>query len=197
MKLQTLLFSTLLISTAMAADMNTTEPLTVKQEGIKYIKMLGGALKTELKAHMMADKTGLSAAGFCASKATKLTAEVNAKLPSYAKVRRTAIKLRNNSNNTADTLDTKVMHEYIAAIEAKTFTPKDIKVIVDANVTRVYKPLITKAVCLKCHGSNISKEIKDVITSAYPHDKAIDFKEGSLRGVIVAEINEIQKRTKR
>ena len=197
MKLQTLLFSTLLISTAMAADMNTTEPLTVKQEGIKYIKMLGGALKTELKAHMMADKTGLSAAGFCASKATKLTAEVNAKLPSYAKVRRTAIKLRNNSNNTADTLDTKVMHEYIAAIEAKTFTPKDIKVIVDTNITRVYKPLITKAVCLKCHGSNISKEIKDVITSAYPHDKAIDFKEGSLRGVIVAEINEMQKRTKR
>jgi len=196
MKLQTLLFSTLLISTAMAADMNTTEPLTVKQEGIKYIKMLGGALKTELKSHMMADKTGLSAAGFCASKATKLTAEVNAKLPNYAKVRRTALKLRNDSNNTADTLDTKVMHEYIAAIEAKTFTPKDIKVIVDANVTRVYKPLITKAVCLKCHGSNISKEIKDVITSAYPHDKAIDFKEGSLRGVIVAEINEIQKRTK-
>jgi len=197
MKLQTLLFSTLLISTAMGADMNTTEPITVKQEGIKYMKMLGGALKTELKAHMMADKTGLSAAVFCASKANKLTAEVNAKLPSYAKVRRTALKLRNDSNNTADTLDTKVMHEYIAAIEAKTFTPKDIKVIVDGNVTRVYKPLITKAVCLKCHGSNISKEIKDVITSAYPHDKAIDFKEGSLRGVIVAEINEIQKRTKR
>jgi len=194
MNIKTLLLSTLLISSVMATDNNTTEPLTTKQEGIKYIKMLGGALKTELKAHMMADKTGLSAAGFCASKATELTAEVNAKLPSYAKVRRTALKLRNDSNNTADTLDTKVMHEYMVAIEAKTFTPKDIKVIEEGNVTRVYKPLVTKAVCLKCHGSNISKEIKDVITSAYPHDKAIDFKEGSLRGVIVAEINEMQKR---
>ena len=188
MKLHTLLFSTLLISSAMATDNNTTAELTVKQEGIKYIKMLGGALKIELKAHMMADKSGLSAAGFCTSKATSITNEVNAKLPNYAKVRRTSLKLRNNTNNTADALDKKVMDAYVAAIEAKTFTPKDIKVIEEGNVTRVYKPLVTKAVCLKCHGSTVSKEIKEVISAAYPNDKAMNFKEGSLRGVIVAEI---------
>ena len=188
MKLHTLLFSTLLIISAMATDNNTTAELTVKQEGIKYIKMLGGALKTELKAHMMADKSGLSAAGFCTSKATSITNEVNAKLPNYAKVRRTSLKLRNNTNNTADALDKKVMDAYVAAIEAKTFTPKDIKVIEEGNVTRVYKPLVTKAVCLKCHGSTVSKEIKEVISAAYPNDKAMNFKEGSLRGVIVAEI---------
>jgi len=188
MKLHTLLFSTLLISSAMATDNNTTAELTVKQEGIKYIKMLGGALKIELKAHMMADKSGLSAAGFCTSKATSITNEVNAKLPNYAKVRRTSLKLRNNTNNTADALDKIVMDAYVAAIEAKTFTPKDIKVIEEGNVTRVYKPLVTKAVCLKCHGSTVSKEIKEVISAAYPNDKAMNFKEGSLRGVIVAEI---------
>ena len=198
MKLQTLLLaSTLYLSSTMAADNNTTEPLTVKQEGIKYIKMLGGTLKTELKAHMMTDKTGLSAAGFCATKATSITKEVNSKLPKYARVRRTALKLRNDTNNTADVIDTKIMNDYITAMEAKTFTPKDIKMIVDGNVTRIYKPLITKALCLKCHGSNVSREIKGLISAAYPHDKALDFKEGSFRGVIVAEINEVKKNAKR
>jgi len=198
MKLQTLLLaSTLYLSSTMAADINTTEPLTVKQEGIKYIKMLGGTLKTELKAHMMTDKTGLSAAGFCATKATSITKEVNSKLPKYARVRRTALKLRNDTNNTADVIDTKIMNDYITAMEAKTFTPKDIKMIVDGNVTRIYKPLITKALCLKCHGSNVSREIKGLISAAYPHDKALDFKEGSFRGVIVAEINEVKKNAKR
>ena len=193
MKLQTLLFSTLFISATMAAELNATEPLPLKQEGIKYIKMLGGALKTELKTHMMADKTGLSAAGFCTNKATTITNEVNAKLPHHVKVRRTALKLRNDKENKADALDIKVMHDYEASIEAKTFTPKDIQVIVDGNVTRVYKPLIIKSVCLKCHGSNVSKEINNVIASAYPKDKAINFKEGSLRGVIVAEITKTTK----
>ena len=189
MKLHTLLLaSTLCLSSTMAADMNTTTPLNVKQEGIKYIKMLGGALKSELKAHLKADKTGVEAAGFCASQATDITKAVNKKLPAYAKVRRTSLKLRNNKDNTADTLDMKIMNDYISAIEAKTFTPKDIKVVVDGNITRVYKPLITKPVCLKCHGSSVSKEITDIISAAYPQDKAMHFKEGSLRGVIISEI---------
>ena len=183
MKLNTLLLSTLLLTSASLAD-----NITVKQEGIKYIKMLGGALKSELQAHMKADKTGIGAVTFCTNEATKLTAEVNTKLPAYAKVRRTALKLRNADKNGADALDTKIMEEYIASIEAKTFTPKDIKVVEDGDVTRVYKPLLAKNVCLVCHGSKISKAIQEEITKGYPHDKAVDFKENSLRGVIVAEI---------
>ena len=190
MKLNTLLLATLLGSSmTLASETNTTAPeMTVKQEGIKYIKMLGGTLKTELQAHMKADKTGVGAVTFCTTKATKITAEVNTKLPAYAKVRRTALKLRNAEKNGANALDTKIMQEYVASIEAKTFTPKDIKVVQDGDVTRVYKPLLAKPVCLVCHGSKISPAIQEEITKAYPHDKAVNFKEGSLRGVIVAEI---------
>ena len=106
MKLNTLLLTTLLsTSIAFAADANTTAAapeMTVKQEGIKYIKMLGGTLKTQLQKHMKADKTGVDAVTFCTTEATKLTAEVNTKLPAYAKVRRTALKLRNGEKNAAD-----------------------------------------------------------------------------------------------
>lgn len=183
MKIQTLLLSTLLCTAFAGAD-----NMPVKQEGVKYIKMLGGALKTELKAQMKLDKSGMGALGFCTAKANEITEEVNKKLPAYAKVRRTALKVRNSSQNKPDALDEKVMKEYEAAIEAKTFSPKDIKVVQDGDTTRVYKPLIAKAVCLKCHGTDLSPEIAKSLQSNYPHDKAVGFKEGDLRGVIVSEI---------
>ena len=183
MKLKSLVLSTLLLSSVSMAD-----TMSVKQEGVKYIKMLGGTLKNELQAQMKADKSGIAAMGFCTAKANKITEDINKKLPAYATVRRTSLKVRNDNNNKADALDQKVMAEYIAAIEAKTFTPKDIKVVQDGDTTRVYKALIAKAVCLKCHGTNISTEISKAIEISYPHDKAVGFKEGDLRGVVVAEI---------
>lgn len=191
MKLNTLLL-TALLSTSMTHSSEATKvtEMNTKQEGIKYIKMLGGALKSELQTHMKTDKTGLSAMGFCTAKAGDITKEVNSKLPAYASVRRTALKTR-NENNLPDVLDIEVIKTYEATIVDKTFLPTDIKVLKEGNTTRVYKPLVTQGVCLKCHGSDISKEIQGEITTYYPKDKAVGFKEGSLRGVIVAEIKAV------
>lgn len=190
MKINTL-FITALLSTSISLA-SDTEPtivseMTVKQEGIKYIKMLGGALKGELQIHMKADKTGLGAMEFCTAQADSITKEVNSKLPKYASVRRTALKIR-SEKNVADALDLKVMQEYEASIEAKTFLPADIKVLEEGDSIRVYKPLVTKGVCLKCHGMDIRKEIQEVIKTHYPKDQAHGFELGSLRGMIVAEI---------
>ncbi len=183
MKLRTILLSGLLLTSATVAD-----NMAAKQEGVKYIKMLGGALKSQLQAKMKEDRTALTALAFCTSSADEITNKVNKKLPAYAKVRRTALKVRNDKVNTPDATDKKVMEQYVAAIEAKKFSPKDIKVVEEGDVTRVYKPLVAKKVCLKCHGSDLSPKISEAIRSAYPHDKATGFKEGDLRGVIVAEI---------
>ena len=166
-----------------AGDMDTT-----KAEGIKYIKMLGKALKTEMKAHMKQDPTGLEALAFCSGSADNITKAVNAKLPTYAKVRRTALKVRNDKVNTPDETDVKVMEKFEKEIAEKKLTPKSIEVVKVGDTTRVYKPLVTKKMCLKCHGSDLSPKIAEAIKSAYPNDKATGFKEGSLRGVIVAEI---------
>jgi|GEM_PF-741579 len=190
-----LLASLLTTSIALASEVNTTEnnnnttsaEMSIKQEGMKYIKMLGGELKSELQTHMKADKTGLSAMGFCTAKANDITKEVNTKLPKYASVRRTALKIR-NENNLPDELDIKVMKAYEASIAAKTFLPTDIKITEEENTIRVYKPLVATGICLKCHGIDISKEIQEQITTNYPKDKAVSFKKGSLRGVIVSEI---------
>ena len=183
MKLSTLLLSTLLLGSTAFAD-----EMPVKQEGVKYIKMLGGALKKELKSHMKQDPSGLQALAFCTGSADIITKEVNAKLPKYAKVRRTALKVRNDKVNTPDETDMKVMEAYEAKIKEGKFSPKDIEVVTVGDTTRVYKPLVTKKVCLKCHGTDLSPKISEALQSAYPHDHATGFKEGDLRGVIVAEI---------
>jgi len=188
MKTTSLLFISLLSTSLISASENTENvQMKIKQEGIQYIKMLGGTLKGQLQTHMQADKTGLSAIGFCSARAEGITKEVNEKLPEYASVRRTALQIRNPQNK-PDSLDIEVMKAYEKSISDKTFQPNDIKMIKDGDTTRIYKPLMTEAACLKCHGSNISKEIQEIITANYPKDEAIGFKEGSLRGVIVSEM---------
>ena len=151
-----------------------------KDEGIKYIKMLGSTLKSELKAKMKEDPTAVSAIKFCQESASKLTEDVNKKLPKYASVRRTSLRVRNEKNS-ADEIDMKVMNSYSEG-------EKSIQVVKDGDTTRVYKPLIIKKVCLKCHGSDISPEVSNIIKANYPNDKATGYREGDLRGVIVAEI---------
>ncbi len=177
---------TLLSATTLSAD-KKEYVMQIKKEGVKYIKMLGKALKKEVKAKMKEDPSGALAMGFCSQKAAEITNEVNKQLPSYAKVKRTSFKVRNKENK-PDSIDKVIMQDYQKAIEENKFKPDDIKVVNIGNMYRVYKPLLAKKMCLKCHGENISDDIKAVIKNVYPNDKATGFKEGDLRGVIVAEI---------
>ncbi|HHD83645.1 MAG TPA: DUF3365 domain-containing protein, partial [Campylobacteraceae bacterium] len=133
------------------------------------------------------DPTGALAMGFCSTRASEITESVNEKLPDYADVRRTALKVR-NPKNAPDATDTKVMEAYEEAIKEGKFSPKDIRVVEADGKYRVYKPLVAKAMCLKCHGTNISDDIQAVLKKVYPEDKATGYKEGDLRGVIVAEL---------
>lgn len=188
MKFKIVLAPLLLSASLFAADQNATTDITIKQEGIGYIKMLGGALKSELQTHMKADPSGMSALGFCTAKADEITQNINKKLPKYASVRRTSLKNR-NEKNAADAIDTQIMQAYEKEIADKTFTPdNDIKIVQDNDTTRIYKPLITETACLKCHGKDLSDEIKKSLVVNYPKDQAVGFTEGSLRGVIVTEI---------
>jgi hypothetical protein len=176
------------LSVFFASNLYALDEVTVKQEGIKYIKMLGGALKKEMKTHMKKDPSGLEALAFCSAQAEEITKKVNTQLPNGVTVRRTALRLRNDKTNKADDIDIKVMESYEKALaEGKTIA-KSVKVVDTGDTYRVYKPLLTQKVCLKCHGANIDPKIAEGLKHAYPNDKAIGFKEGDLRGVIVAEI---------
>ncbi len=193
MKYTKALATTLILSTAIfATEANTTAAnaqMAIKQEGVKYIKMLGKALQGEMKKHMQADKSGLEAVKFCSEKARELGKEINSKLPENVRVRRTSLKIRDPKNKPDET-DIKVMQSYLEKMKEGKFNPKDIQVVEVNGTKRVYKPLVVGKACLKCHGSNISPEIAEVIKKNFPEDKAVGFKEGDLRGVVVAEIKQ-------
>ena len=187
----------MVIATAIYA--NTPESNTTKTQmppvvlkGVKAIKMLGGELKKNMKAKFKEDKSGLEAAKFCATKAAEISAEVSKKFPKGVTVRRVANKYRNEANK-PDSVDTKVLAEFQKELDNKTFVKKP--KLVDVNGTkRVYVPILVSKACLKCHGQNIDPKIASVIKEYYPNDKATGFKEGDLRGAMVAEIKETSKK---
>ncbi len=163
--------------------------MTPKEQGISYIKMLGGTLKEQLESQMKADPSGQKAMDFCAVKADEITKEINQKLPKGATVRRTSLKTRNPKN--AGTIEDMVaIKEYQEKIKNGTFSPDEILVKEKNGVTHIYKPLVTTNACLTCHGENIAPAIKAKIDTNYPHDLATGFKAGTLRGVIVADIKQ-------
>jgi hypothetical protein len=191
MRITKIVLLSTLATLAMAQESNSTAKLSdnilIKQEGVKYIKMLGKELKTNLKKAMKEDKTGVKAVTFCLNKAEEITKSVNEKLPKNVKVRRTSLNIR-NPKNSPDEIDTKILNAYAKNLADGKFDPKDIKVVKDGNTTRVYKPLLVTKACLKCHGENVSSDIKSAIAKKFPKDKAINLKAGTLRGVMVAEI---------
>jgi len=186
--------SLLLISLAAATVLSAAEAVpaqdskAVAMEGVKYIKMLGKELKGNLVKYLKQDPTGLQAAYFCSKSAEDLTKKVNAKFPPNIMVRRTALKYR-NSGNKPDATDTKVMEKMMAEMKAGTFKKKPVVVKV-GETERVYVPLIAEKACLKCHGpvEKINPKVRKTIAGKYPNDMATGFREGDLRGVIVAEI---------
>jgi hypothetical protein len=49
------------------------------------------------------------------------------------------------------------------------------------------EPILTRAVCLTCHGENIAPKVKAQLAELYPDDRATGFHVGELRGIFWAE----------
>ncbi len=102
------------------------------------------------------------------------------------KLARTSLRLRNQAN-AADEWELKVMMDF-ARKRAAGANPKKLEysevVSVDGKKTfRYMKAIPTKAVCLKCHGTAITDNVKNKLTELYPNDKATGYKAGQIRGV--------------
>jgi arsenate reductase-like glutaredoxin family protein len=180
---------------AVANESNTTQDnpkvdpdMLIAKEGVKYIKMLGKELKINVGKNLKADPSGVKAAEFCTQKAKDIAKEVSKNFPENIKVRRVAIKYR-NPNNKPDKKDLEILQKFETSLKNKSLKKRP--VVVDVNGTkRVYVPLIVEKACTKCHGdiNKIDPKVKSIIAKAYPNDKAVNFKEGDLRGAVVAEI---------
>jgi hypothetical protein len=146
------------------------------------VQALAGTLKGELEAAM---KTGgpVEAMSICNTKAPAIAEAVSA--TTGMNISRVSLKNRNPDVGKANDWQIAVLNDFEAKKAAGT-APSDLvySQVVD-NEFRFMKAIPTGAVCLKCHGTDLSPAVTAKLTELYPSDKATGYKEGDLRGAFV------------
>ncbi|MDD5393664.1 MAG: DUF3365 domain-containing protein [Thiothrix sp.] len=147
------------------------------------VQALGSTLKGELEAAMTAGGP-VEAMGICNTKAPEIAKAVSAE--KGMEVSRVSLKSRNAKTGVANDWQTKVLNDF----ETRKTAGEDPATLVYSEVVgnefRFMKAIPTGAVCLKCHGTDISPAVTAKLTELYPQDKATGYKEGDLRGAFVA-----------
>lgn len=158
---------------------------------------LKSELRTEAKAFMDSLKAVLvqkiqtegivSAVNVCSDTAQVLT-------QSYARAKNLSIKRvsfkNRNPKNVPDEYETKVLKKFEELVASGKLTPEveHIEVVTEnsAKKVRFLKPIVIQAECLNCHGqeAQILPDVRNIIASKYPQDKAINYNLGELRGAI-------------
>ncbi|MBU0654289.1 MAG: DUF3365 domain-containing protein [Gammaproteobacteria bacterium] len=145
------------------------------------VQALGGTLKSELQAAMEAGGP-VEALNVCNTKAPEIASKVSTE--QGMQVSRTSLKNRNPDNAPAD-WQVAILNDFetrkTAGEDPATLSYAE---IVD-NEFRFMKAIPTGALCLKCHGTEISPAVTVRLGELYPADKATGFKEGDLRGAFV------------
>ncbi|KON79938.1 DUF3365 domain-containing protein [Azoarcus sp. PA01] len=107
-------------------------------------------------------------------------------------LKRVSLKLRNAQRATPDAWEKAALEEFdrraAAGENPATLEKGEVVEASGGAVYRYAKALPTQALCLSCHGprEQLKPEVKAVIDEHYPDDRAIGYKEGEIRGAIVA-----------
>lgn len=141
-------------------------------------KAMGGTLMSTLK-----EQGPVAAAQFCNVKAPSIVGDLQKE--HHVLISRKTLKPRNPKNQ-ANRQEAAIINQYMAdAAAGKQLEP----IVMKTGSGRVayYAPIkIATPVCLKCHGT-VGHEVAEAdyaeIKKLYPRDKAINYKEGDLRGI--------------
>lgn len=132
---------------------------------------------TELQAALkqsMASGGPIAAIGVCKDMAPKIAADMSRE--TGATVSRTSLRVRNQANTPAR-WQAQVLHDFDA-----TGTPAEYFEQIGNNGARYMKPIPTGGICLTCHGSELSPDIRARLDEAYPGDQARGYNIGDIRG---------------
>jgi Protein of unknown function (DUF3365) len=132
-----------------------------------------------------------SAIPVCQTIAPALAAEASVK--HKMSVRRTALKVRNQSNK-ADAFEMRVLREFVEKLaggaDPATLDHGETVTENGKSLFRYMKAIPAAAEpCLACHGSNLKDDVKAEIAKLYPEDQATGFKAGDLRGAFSVVID--------
>lgn len=193
-----LLFSCLLPSigcqsekSSAATDILTPQQLeTAERIGSEATQNLEESLGKQLKAALQSGGPE-KALHVCQQVAQPLTAQTSDSLP-QATVTRTALRYRNEANAPSEEARA-ILSEWETLLANGTELPPSKIISKPPNQAIYYKPILTKPICLTCHGdpSVFSPELTESLTKLYPADTATNFAEGDLRGAfrVVVELD--------
>ncbi|MDO6681917.1 DUF3365 domain-containing protein [Oceanobacter sp. 5_MG-2023] len=96
-------------------------------------------------------------------------------------VGRTSLKIR-NPDNAPDSWELATLKDFDQRLAAGE-TPATLEAsIVENGEYRYMKAIPTGALCLNCHGSALAEPVQTRLSKLYPHDKAVGYQAGQLRG---------------
>jgi hypothetical protein len=149
------------------------------------IGAFASALQAELKNAMQ--KGGpVNAIAVCNTTAMPITAKVS--LEQGLMLSRVSLKNRNPANAPNDW-----QRDILESFEERKAAGEDLTSLAWSEVAategkqqfRFMQAIPTGALCLQCHGSDISPEVSARLAELYPGDKAIGYAEGEIRGAFV------------
>ncbi|MEB4589630.1 DUF3365 domain-containing protein [Candidatus Thiothrix sp. Deng01] len=163
-----------------------TDKAALTEAAKAAVHVFGGTLKGELETAMMAGGP-VEALNICHTRAPEIAKTVSAE--KGMQVSRVSLKSRNSATGAPNEWETQVLNDF----ETRKAAGEDPAALVYSDVVdnefRFMKAIPTGALCLKCHGTDISPAVTAKLNELYPDDKATGFKEGDLRGAFVVVKN--------
>lgn len=177
-------------NTSPAAATAPPDKAVLSEQAKNAIKTYGGSLKAELQTAMQSGGP-LNAIGACQLKAPEIAKTVSES--EKLQISRVSLRNRNPVMGMPNEWQTQVLNDF----EARKVKGEALESLVYSELVenggkqeyRFMKAIPTEAMCLTCHGSEISPAVMTRLKELYPQDKATGFKEGDLRGAFVVVKN--------
>ena len=179
----TIFFSVLFLSCAEnKVEISENQVAGMRATAMEFMKDLKGILINQIQTNGI-----LQAVSVCSDTAQVLTNNFGVERGVY--IKRVSLKNR-NVNNAPDDFEKIILNKFTMMQQNNELNGEtEYAEIVEEGefkYLRYVKPILVQAECLNCHGSEneIMPEVKQLISQAYPDDKAVGYKIGDLRGVV-------------
>ena len=171
----------LLMAAGFSSAQDAPQPVDPKQaESQALVKRFAGELQTALMT-AMGEGGPQQAITVCKDIAPEIASRLSRE--SGAAVSRTSLRLRNPQNLPREWQE-QVLRDFDAAVASggdaamlEYFSAAD-----GDNDARYMKAIPTGGLCLACHGSEIAPDVRELLQSEYPHDRATGYANGEVRG---------------
>lgn len=160
-----------------------TRVAAAKQTGAEFIRQLGGTMKQEMQAG-----GPVAAMKVCRDEAPRIANNVS--LQKGWKVTRVGTRVRNPMLGLPDAWEQGVLQAFKERVaKGEQFDDMVYFEVVEepaGKSLRFMKAIGTAPQCLVCHGSEdqIAEPIRARLEALYPHDRAVGYKPGELRGAV-------------